>query len=218
MSRINLTETANALIAMIAAHIHEHCPRTYHGERVPNADEESITTATNAIFTVRFPRAEALTLSPRLDLRNHSPSGMNWGYGGSGPSQLALAILADFTGSADFALRNYQDAKHEFIAGNRQSLFQLNSDRLLHWVKPRIRRFVEEQLSDIFEPTGELKPSASVNVQRDSTISLFFETAEDGSIELVDYRDTETIRQRIPDFVQFFFDEVFLGKSAPTRA
>ena len=34
-------------------------------------------------------------LNPRLDLWNHSPSGFEWGYGGSGPAQLALAILAD---------------------------------------------------------------------------------------------------------------------------
>lgn len=30
-----------------------------------------------------------------LNVRNHSPDGFNWGYGGSGPSQLALAILID---------------------------------------------------------------------------------------------------------------------------
>lgn len=34
-------------------------------------------------------------LNPRLDLWNHSPSGFEWGYGGSGPAQLALALLAD---------------------------------------------------------------------------------------------------------------------------
>lgn len=33
-------------------------------------------------------------LPPRLDLFNHSPSGFSWGYSGSGPAQLALAILA----------------------------------------------------------------------------------------------------------------------------
>ena len=34
-------------------------------------------------------------LSPddSLKVRNHSPDGFNWGYGGSGPAQLALAIL-----------------------------------------------------------------------------------------------------------------------------
>ena len=33
-------------------------------------------------------------LDPRLDLCSHSPSGFEWGYGGSGPAQLALALLA----------------------------------------------------------------------------------------------------------------------------
>ncbi|HEY3856318.1 MAG TPA: DUF6166 domain-containing protein [Verrucomicrobiae bacterium] len=34
-------------------------------------------------------------LNLRLDLWNHSPSGFEWGYAGSGPAQLALALLAD---------------------------------------------------------------------------------------------------------------------------
>lgn len=34
-------------------------------------------------------------LNPRNDLCNHSPDGFEWGYGGSGPAQLALAILVD---------------------------------------------------------------------------------------------------------------------------
>ena len=35
-------------------------------------------------------------LHKRLDLANHSPTGFSWGYGGSGPAQLALAILAHY--------------------------------------------------------------------------------------------------------------------------
>lgn len=34
-------------------------------------------------------------LNPRFDLANHSPNGFEYGYSGSGPAQLALAILAD---------------------------------------------------------------------------------------------------------------------------
>lgn len=34
-----------------------------------------------------------VTLPPRNDVRNHSPDGLEWGYGGSGPGQLALALL-----------------------------------------------------------------------------------------------------------------------------
>ncbi len=33
-------------------------------------------------------------LAPRNDLANHSRDGFEWGYSGSGPSQLALAVLA----------------------------------------------------------------------------------------------------------------------------
>jgi hypothetical protein len=35
-------------------------------------------------------------LDPRYDLRNNSPTGFAWGYNGSGPAQLALAILIDY--------------------------------------------------------------------------------------------------------------------------
>jgi hypothetical protein len=38
---------------------------------------------------------ELRPLPLRLDLDNHSPTGFEWGYGGSGPAQLALALLAD---------------------------------------------------------------------------------------------------------------------------
>ena len=34
-------------------------------------------------------------LNPRLDLHKHSITGFEWGYCGSGPTQLALALLAD---------------------------------------------------------------------------------------------------------------------------
>lgn len=33
-------------------------------------------------------------LDPRIDLWNHSCGEFNWGYGGSGPAQLALALAA----------------------------------------------------------------------------------------------------------------------------
>lgn len=36
----------------------------------------------------------------RTDVYNHSPTGFEWGYGGSGPAQTALAILCDYLGPA----------------------------------------------------------------------------------------------------------------------
>jgi hypothetical protein len=55
-------------------------------------------------------------LNPRCDLRNHSPTGFRWGYGGSGPAQLALAICSDAVGDDQIALAVYQDFKAEVIA------------------------------------------------------------------------------------------------------
>lgn len=56
-------------------------------------------------------------LSPRFDLRRHSTTGFAWGYGGSGPAQLALAILADALRDDARALAVYQDFKFGVIAG-----------------------------------------------------------------------------------------------------
>jgi hypothetical protein len=55
-------------------------------------------------------------LNPRLDLWNHSPTGFEWGYGGSGPSQLALALLADHLGDDKQAVSLYQSFKSAVVA------------------------------------------------------------------------------------------------------
>src|SRR5262245_49842647 len=55
-------------------------------------------------------------LNPRFDLRNHSPTGFEWGYEGSGPAQLALAILCDVLHDDERACRLYQTFKRRVIA------------------------------------------------------------------------------------------------------
>ena len=59
-----------------------------------------------------------IELSPKrgLMVRNHSPDGFNWGYGGSGPAQLALSICLELFDDA-YAPLNYQDLKFDHIAG-----------------------------------------------------------------------------------------------------
>ena len=56
------------------------------------------------------------------ELCNHSPDGFNWGYCGSGPAQLALAILLEYT-DVEVALRNYQNFKMNIIAALHQKEF-----------------------------------------------------------------------------------------------
>lgn len=55
-------------------------------------------------------------LPPRHDLANHSPDGFAWGYGGSGPAQLALAMAVHATCDDARALKTYQRLKSELVA------------------------------------------------------------------------------------------------------
>jgi len=60
-------------------------------------------------------RGKHRPLPLRLDLDNHSPTGFEWGYAGSGPAQLALAILADALGDDERAQRLHQKFKGKFV-------------------------------------------------------------------------------------------------------
>ena len=44
---------------------------------------------------VQRPNGEVLDPKPSQKIWNYSPTGFEWGYGGSGPSQLALALSLD---------------------------------------------------------------------------------------------------------------------------
>ena len=93
-----------------------HREKFYYGERdadgncavwVVEDHASSPTAEADELVTRDFPL--------RLDLRNHSPTGFEWGYGGSGPAQLALALLADAVGD-EFAQTHYQEFKREVIS------------------------------------------------------------------------------------------------------
>lgn len=51
-----------------------------------------------------------------LAVSNHSPDGFEWGYGGSGPTQLALAIMLELVPDVRLAQSLYQQFKWDFIA------------------------------------------------------------------------------------------------------
>lgn len=55
-------------------------------------------------------------LDARLDLRRHSPDGFEWGYGGSGPAQLALALVADCCGERRAVPAIYQRFKERIVS------------------------------------------------------------------------------------------------------
>lgn len=82
----------------------------YTGDRVPNRGGPG---------TVTFldPGGCARPLPPRHEVRSHSPDGFQWGYGGSGPAQLALALcLHVLDGDVARATRTYQQFKRRVVA------------------------------------------------------------------------------------------------------
>ena len=72
---------------------------------------------------------------PSLALRNHSPTGFAWGYGGSGPAQLALALLLHIT-DKEMALEHYQSFKWE-VAEGLDLNFRLRIADVAAWLAAR---------------------------------------------------------------------------------
>src|SRR5579875_478208 len=65
---------------------------------------------------------------PRFDLRNHSPTGYEWGYAGSGLAQLALTLLADALGDDEKAQDHYQNFKFKVVGRLPHDRWELSQE------------------------------------------------------------------------------------------
>lgn len=81
------------------------------------------------------PGGKMARLDLRLDLRNHSPTGFEWGYGGSGPAQLALALIADATADDELAVVTYQDFKFQIVAHLPAEQWQLQAANIASFAR-----------------------------------------------------------------------------------
>lgn len=98
----------------------------YRGKRTP----------VGCIVTVNY-----MPLNPRHDLVSHSPTGFEWGYGGSGPAQLALAMMCHEYGEAK-AARIYQTFKWRFLATIKGEEWTINSLGIEHVMAPPVREAI----------------------------------------------------------------------------
>lgn len=112
--------------------------KIYRGLRTPEGDVR---------VTVETINESAAPLDPRTDLRNHSPTGFEWGYGGSGPAQLSLALLADALkgcpNSDDLAQEFYQRFKDKVISGMGNDRWVL-SQATIHRTVAELRHQMEQ--------------------------------------------------------------------------
>lgn len=103
--------------------------RLYRATRMPGLPD----TATVEVYVST---GRMYFLNPRLDLANHSPDGFQWGYAGSGPAQLALALLAD-AADDETARGLYQIFKQEIVAKIDDDSWRMTSDEINLWITRR---------------------------------------------------------------------------------
>ena len=63
---------------------------------------------------------------------NHSPTGLEWGYGGSGPAQLALTLLGAVR-DKPFAMTYYQRFKQDVVASLKYDRWDLTRNDIELW-------------------------------------------------------------------------------------
>jgi hypothetical protein len=74
-------------------------------------------------------------LPPRLDLANHSPTGLSWGYHGSGCAQLALALLADVYDDERAFLLYERFAERAIFVKNKAAPFEMTAAQVMAFVE-----------------------------------------------------------------------------------
>ena len=88
---------------------------------------------------------------PLAHIVRHSRTGFAWGYGGSGPADLALSILADFLGERPTpqqvregrcrCWRLHQDFKWAFVAALDQAAgWTIHGSQIEAWMRARGKR------------------------------------------------------------------------------
>lgn len=71
---------------------------------------------------------------PSQAIVKHSDE-FEWGYGGSGPAQLALAILLDFTRDRDLAEQQHQEFKWAYVADWNEVRWTISGAEIVAWLQ-----------------------------------------------------------------------------------
>jgi hypothetical protein len=74
----------------------------------------------------------------RLDIAKKSPTGLSWGYGGSGPHQLAIALLADCFNDNIARQWNHALVRDIISSFAMDKPFQLEARQLHRWLAARM--------------------------------------------------------------------------------
>jgi len=110
----------------------------YEGIRNPHNETETYIIRTEYLTEVingtpaRHVKVRELDPAPSRQLRDHSTD-FEWGYPGSGPAQLALALIFDATGDRELSLWYHQPFKEAFVQRWGNS-WQIRASEIIRWV------------------------------------------------------------------------------------
>jgi len=76
---------------------------------------------------------------------------MEWGFGGSGPADLALSIMAHANDVSVVSAPLYQSFKQEVVSRLDQSGFRLTSSQVQEWLGRRWSKMDEESIRADFQ-------------------------------------------------------------------
>ena len=140
--------------------------RVYSGTRV--FDRDSMTRGEASVVVQNVVDDGPSDHRPLTHVSYHSPDGFEWGYAGSGPADLALAILADYFGEPPgfvlAALRSlwtprskaaalHQSFKEQFVATEHRDEWQLHSDVIATWLQAPS---IQARLAELAQEENEL--------------------------------------------------------------
>ena len=96
----------------------------------------------------RLDPPDCCRLDPAFQVRKHSPCGFEWGYSGSGPSQLALAILFDVISDGEAALLLYQRFKFDVVRTLPRAGFIIETEWVEAWIMKEIA--IDPKVASVF--------------------------------------------------------------------
>jgi Family of unknown function (DUF6166) len=107
---------------------------SYEGERGPDGCK---------VWRIEDNRRTRLDPRRSQKLFNHSPDGFEWGYGGSGPAQLALALVLDTLGNGnnDRAVALHQAFKWKIVSRMAFEHWELSQESIVATIAELDRDF-----------------------------------------------------------------------------
>lgn len=112
---------------------------------------------TGDVILCRDPKGNTHTNIP-LVVVYHSPTGIEWGYGGSGPSDLSLNILFVYLQNIYYALAYHNDFKWKFIANIHEEGGIISKEEIIKYLCKidLINEDIEQKIDEILHPLEEV--------------------------------------------------------------